>query len=72
MWIIADINGWRKYIKVPIDTQWKGFCYIVLEPPLDTLVKPKDIVNDDFGAIKVMLRHVGYDEKGIEIYKYNL
>ena len=71
MWINADIMGWRKYVEVPIDTKFKGFCYIVLQPPIDILVNPKDIVEDDFGVMKVMLRHVGHNERGIDIYKYN-
>jgi len=71
MWIIADINGWRKYIEVPIDTKFKGFCFIAIEPPIEILVKSKDIVEDDFDVVKVMLRHVGHNERGIDIYKYN-
>lgn len=71
MWINADIMGWRKYVEVPIDTKFKGFCYIVLQPPIDILVNPKDIVKDDFGVMKVMLRHAGHNERGIDIYKYD-
>lgn len=71
MWIIADINGWRKYIEVPIDTKFKGFCFIAIEPPIEIPVKLKDIVADDFDVVKVMLRHAGYDKQGIPIYKYN-
>jgi len=71
MWINADIMGWRKYVEVPIDTKFKGFCYIVLQPPIDILVNPKDIVKDDFGVMKVMLCHAGHNERGIDIYKYD-
>jgi len=71
MWIIADINGWRKVMQVPPDTEPKGFCFIKIEPPIEVLVKSKDIVEDDFDVVKVMLRHAGYDKQGIPIYKYN-
>lgn len=72
MWIIANINGWRKYIEVPIDTKFKGFCFIVLQSPINMLVKPKkDIVKEDFGVMKVMLCHAGYSDDGVPIYKYN-
>ena len=71
MWIIADINGWRKYIEVPIDTKFKGFCFIAIEPPIEILVKSKDIVKEDFGGMKIMLHEAGYDSTGVPIYKYN-
>ena len=71
MWINADIMGWRKYIEVPIDTKFKGFCFIGILPPINVLVNPKDIVKEDFGGMKIMLHEAGYDSTGVPIYKYN-
>ncbi len=71
MGINADICGWRKYIEAPLDTKYKGHCFIVIQPPIDILVKPTDIVKDDFGVMKIMLHEAGYDSIGVPIYKYN-
>lgn len=71
MWALADINGWKKYIEVPIDTEYRGFCYAVLERPIDMLISPNDIITDDLGVMKVMLRSSGYNKQGTPIYKYD-
>jgi hypothetical protein len=65
MEVIADIDGWKKIINVPEYIARSGFLYVSIQQPISLLVRPTDIIRDEYGITKVLLSNIGNN-----IFKY--